>query len=788
MKRTGYKISLISLLLALVIALAAFIGLQLNFASAAGTVTVSGGNVFTATGDANVIAHREQKESAPSEGEGEYAYYTMFAFAYNKDTVAYRKNLAYKWQEDKDTVGYFNMTVGFENTSFKRFVIKFESQHYVKNKDGKAVNYVIFFPATAGKVKALITTDGDATETESTTELDASKITIKFTGRTSDKYAVEVADATASVTGEFENVAGTYAKASTSSSSPVYPLVFNAEFADEEQEGRESAKMVLYSLNGQSFELSGTSYNQNLDYYYGGTVTDETAPVLCLEDELMYFKLGGEIDFDYAVIDVLRTSPKATVKYYPLSKGDAKNTEFDSTKEDNFTEIKSSDKYILKPAKDDYLPAKEGKFDYDTTELRADMAVKVLVTLQDTTSNPATKNVYLDWYVPAGYKVTPENGADFIAVAEDTRGASYNYDGISLADGGMKAWGDVKTAGTILGDYQAKIDELTKDLSAGSLTNLYLPSVEELFSDNATAYTDLKFSIYYYGASQLSNTGLSYNNLYINVTQKGPYTFTIYATDAAGNDMYYIDDKGELVEFSAGDIWDMYADKDEEGLTAKLPWFTFTAGYTGVKFDEVPGLQSTAYVGTSYNSASSSFKINGISGSYTTEYRLFLFDRAGYYAYTNGETLTYETFVEKLDELFDNPETAKFFAEIPSVSDMEETDPDYDKYEAYGWSKTSTTFTPQDNNAFYLIRAEVKDNNYNTDPSACNLGVSASVKAKTIKGESDWIKNNIASVVLLTVAGIALVGIILLLVIKPKNKEDIDVTFEKAEKSKKKGK
>ena len=119
---------------------------------------------------------------------------------------------------------------------------------------------------------------------------------------------------------------------------------------------------------------------------------------------------------------------------------------------------------------------------------------------------------------------------------------------------------------------------------------------------------------------------------------------------------------------------------------------------------------------------------------------------------------------------------------------MEETDPDYDKYKAYGWSKTSTSFTPQDNNAFYLIRAEVKDTKYNTDPSACNLGVSASVRAKTIKGESDWLKNNVASVVLLTVAGLALVGIILLLVIKPKNKEDIDVAFEKAEKGKKKGK
>ncbi|MDE7305956.1 MAG: hypothetical protein K2N33_01055, partial [Clostridia bacterium] len=465
-----------------------------------------------------------------------------------------------------------------------------------------------------------------------------------------------------------------------------------------------------------------------------------------------------------------------SVKYYALSKDQATQSDFDCDAEDLFTEIKSSDKYVLKPDIDDYLPAKAGKFDYDATNLRADMAVKVLVTLQDTTSNPATKDVYLDWYVPADYKVMVNN-ADYIAVAEDSRGAAYNYDGVN-----GKSWQE------IIDGYQAKIDELTKDLSAGSLTNLYLPSVEDLFSDNATAYTDLTFAIYYYGASQLSNTGLSYNNLYINVTQMGSYTFTVYATDAAGNSMYYFDNDGELVEFTAGDIWDMYADEDDEGLNEKLPWFTFTAGYKGVQFDETPGLQSTAYVGTNYNSASSSFKINGISGSYTTEYRLFLFDRAGYYAYTNGETLTYENFVDKLDELFDNPETAKFFTEIPAVDDMEETDPEYEQYKDYGWSKTSTSFTPQDSNAFYLIRAEVKDTKYNTDPSACNLGVVASVNAKSLKGESYWFKNNIASVVLLTVAGLALIGIILLLVIKPKNKDDIDVTFEKAEKSKKKGK
>ena len=65
------------------------------------------------------------------------------------------------------------------------------------------------------------------------------------------------------------------------------------------------------------------------------------------------------------------------------------------------------------------------------------------------------------------------------------------------------------------------------------------------------------------------------------------------------------------------------------------------------------------------------------------------------------------------------------------------------------------------------------------------MGVVASVKSKTLKGESDWAKNNIASIVLLCIAGVALICIVLLLVIKPKNEGDVDDTFEKVKSGKK---
>lgn len=785
---------------AALICLAAVLGLFIN-AKASGSVTVSGTNVFTASGEASVLADR-QENTDHKEGEDEYVYYTMFAFAYNDDAISYRRNLAYNWFARESTTvetegedgktettteygnveeRFFNMVFGLKNTSFEKFVVRFESQQYVKTKDSKSQNYVIFYPHTeAGKVYAVITTDEDAElDVETAQVINADKIAIKFTGKYADDYTggynVYVgngSDTENYTTGKFENVGGNYAKASTSSTAPVYPLTFKAVFDEEETDkaDRESAQMVLYSLNGQKFELSGTRHNTTDDYYYGGTVTDNTPAVLCLEEQLNFFTLGESVNVDYAVIDVLRTSPRPTLNYYVLTYKQYTENDTDYNDRELFKELSSSDIYYLEPDRDKYYPASEAENTVFADEnLKADMAVKVYFTLTDISSNSETDYVYLDWYLNDDYKLKI-NGADFIAVAKDTRGATYNYDG---ADG--KNWEQIKA------DYQAQVDKAAKNLTAGSSSYLYLPSVESLFAENGTAYTDMKFSIYYYGASQLSNTNLSYNNLSINVTRDDKYVFTVYATDASGNNMYYLDEDGEVVEFAASEIWKMFEDEDEEGLAEKLPWFEFKAKGSVVHFEEQPGMQATAYVGTSYTP--SSFKINGISG-YKTNYRLFLFDRAAYYA-DHGNTLNYSEFLEKMDELFDGAETRGYFTEIPAKSSMKETDPDYDKYADYEWNNTSLNFVPQDNNAFYMIRAEVTDGDRQTDKTTCNMGIVASVKSKTLKGESDWLKNNVASVVLLSVAGLALVGIILLLVIKPKNKGDLDEQFE-AVRSKKK--
>lgn len=747
MKLSKYKLSLISLALILLMALSALFGLNTMKANASGTVTVSGSNVFTSSGAGATVTSHTKSEGSDA------GYYTMFSITDEEQNVSYRRNLAYSWYEgvtegegENATTtprkGYFNMKIGFADLSFEKFVITFESQVYNKNKDNKSLNYILFFPAGEGKVYAHITQEKDDTVESidgTPTLLSADEIKIEFTGRSGAVYNVKVSDEVAGVNGEFKNIGGNYAKSSTSSTTPVYPLIFGAELGEGENK---KAEMVLYSLNGQEFQVtSSTSL----------TVTDNCPPVLCLEEDISYFTPGGEIDVKYAVIDVLRSSPSATVNYYLLTFADKEEGKTD------FEYTEPGDDYRLDSDEDIYLPESAdlagtafSAYDNKDGKFKADMLVSVYYTLTDISTNSEKCDVYLDWYIENSEYLVEVNGKNFLVVAEDKEGAQYNYG---------------EDFESLVKEYQSKVDEAAKDLSAGSSSNIYLPSAESLFSDNSTSYTDMKISVYYYHDSQSSSTNLAPNNLSLNVTRQGSYVFTFYVTDKAGNEMRDIN--GE--EFGSGDIWDMFKEGDES-----LPWFHFNVGYTGVSFEETPGMQATAYVGTSYSGAT--FKINGVSDSYDTVYRLFRFDGARYYQ-DHNKAFTYEEFIEKMDELFDGAETRRYFTEIIASSKLEETDEEYEEFHDYGWNSNGTSFTPQAEGLYY-IRAEVTDKLYNSEPVTCSLAVVASEKAQALKGESEWLQNNIASVILWGVAGLALIGIILLLVIKPKDKGDIDVQFE----------
>ena len=115
---------------------------------------------------------------------------------------------------------------------------------------------------------------------------------------------------------------------------------------------------------------------------------------------------------------------------------------------------------------------------------------------------------------------------------------------------------------------------------------------------------------------------------------------------------------------------------------------------------------------------------------------------------------------------------------------------DEEDYEDYEWNSTNVTFVPQDPSEFYVVRLTLKDTGLSNQVTDSFLVVRASARAAEIYGEDNWVQNNIASIVLFSVAGVFFITFVVLLIVKPKDKGDIDVIAadveqKKAKKSKK---
>ena len=349
----------------------------------------------------------------------------------------------------------------------------------------------------------------------------------------------------------------------------------------------------------------------------------------------------------------------------------------------------------------------------------------------------------------------------------------------------LEAYKDRITA--IEEDYQKKIDDAIAALEdgklyAGSDNYFYLPAFEYA-SDDYVYPTDLKYSIYYKAETSGSHTSLASNNLSIALTQPDvTYRFTIFVTDEFGSDMRYpdgVDEDGNIIwkTIAAGDIW-------EEENAELLPFFEFEVSYKPATSEDPDDL-SIAYVGSSYGGVS--FDINGVDGTYTTSYRLYVFNRNE----MNDElglNLTYDEFVNNISALLNNTykegvNTRKYFTTVKPVAELNENDANYETMSAYNWSTSSTSFVPQSVDDFYVIELTLTDNR--SQVSTLNYAtVVASVETTALKGESDWLENNVASVILLSIAGVCLIALIVLLIVKPKDKGDIDMVLDAEDKKK----
>lgn len=731
-------------------------------------VTLTGTNVFYAgVGGAEIAVHRITDGS-------EHNDYTSFIIGRDQ-TVSYRKNLAYNWyaenQEGTVENGKFSMTVGFEDIAFQSYIIEFQSQQYNITEDGVSENYIVFKP-DGDNLNLYVSETAEIAEEEAAAVVltDYSQITLSFGEYQSGNYEILVNGQDSGA--QFVNVRENYASYVSSGSSAATPLTFSATFDDSAADDV-TCEMLMYSLNGQSFEVFDAEADDNGNL--SGVIHDDKAPVVCLDTNVNYLNYGEEIDIDYTVIDVIASSPRTTVKFYVLTTDQYNESEtinYNDTSEESdlFFDVTTSSNYKLLRDENTYIPTDA----YDQTGIietdgyKTYGLVKLCLYVRDTSSSTArTDYVFIDWYVDDAYKVNIRNdgSADdgFIRMVRDSQGAAYADSTVTDLDS-YKAY--IKT---VEESYQAKIDESYPDgLNASSDSNLYLPDFSGYITDNLGGYTDLSYRVYYRASTTGSSGLLDYNELALSISEANTtYEFTIYATDAAGNGMYYPDENGELQTIETSDIWD-------EDYYDLLPRFTIKVNYKAATV-ETPGIQTVGYVGSTYNNAS--FKITGVSGTYSTTYYLYIFDRDALYR-EQGVELSYNDVIEGLKDpensLFRNTYKTADGTPLGNTRQYFRLVTSDEQYADYEWNSTNVTFVPQNPSEFYVVRLELKDTGLSNQTTNSFLVVRASARAADIYGEDNWLENNTAAIVLFSVAGVCFIAFIVLLIVKPKDKGDID--------------
>ncbi|MDE7159148.1 MAG: hypothetical protein K2N74_06215, partial [Clostridiales bacterium] len=763
--------TIISLCLLFALTIGAAIGLvaPVKRASAATSYAVS--SIFAA-GTGGEVGASEKKDDES---------FIEFSLQ-NKGKVHFRRDLALKWYEaeksatsddateekkeesnnPKGLEKYLSLQFAFPTLSFKTFTVTFESAEENISEDGKATNSVIFQNTNGTLAVAVKNAEQQADDfviaEDAWKEVDGSAdITLALSEENCSigEFAVLC---NGQEIGKFTNIGGYFMEyRSAASSTPNTPITFTAELA--ENEGAATAtkqKVLMKRLNGQSFKLGDD-----------GKVDDNTDPVLVLSEKVYAFSLGQRFSLNYEAIDVCDDTVTVSRSYYMYK---------DSDKAPSLTET-SDDHYKLLTTSTFFMPPNDKGDEEEFVSIRFRL---------DDGANATYVN--LAWYAADGavaqkeYTETKEGEADvqktydYILVNRKTGGPVYTGITTKDAEGDNEAENVVSDeAKQAALDYQAAVTEAAKDANAGTGSYIYLPSLRGLISSEYTDYRNLRFSIYYYKENQTedatasSQTSLRYNALKLEVDQMGWYKFRVLATDSADNGiMLYEND--ELVKVTSSNIWDFEC----------IPEFTFHVDYSGAKIEDA-GEQSQGSRNASYSFTS--FDIRALPG-YKTEYNLYHFESDKIPSGTSVPT--YSTFVENAEEYAEKT-YKEYLTEIRTFNDkVEEDSAEWDDTDNdYRWNPDSSlSFVPQKTGS-YVLKVTGSDA---AIPGFVTTGyqvVEVRNPVDTIPGQSQWLEDNVVSVVLFSISAVLAVVIVVLLLVKPSDKSLDEVDLKKLKGGKK---
>ena len=722
------KIQILTLFVALVLSISAMVACLL---------TVSAANEVAARGVFTALQGAAMDNDEASAGQERFLTYKLSG---SDESVVYQKNLALKWRAFDDAenpaIGganswqYFELTFAFADTDFTSFTISMETTQFSMSKAGKTVN-TIKFTKDGSQVKASV-------NGAEAVNVDASKdITVSLSEETGKEgfgeFVVSIQDHAAA--GKFTNIGKYYAAyASSSATTPITPLTFKAEVPEDG-----SVRFAIKSMNGQSFKLNDSDQ-----------ITDDTAPVLVVDKEIKRIVMGEEVDFEAVAIDVCSTAT-TTMQYY-IATSDAEAPSFDADKTlVGYSDLSSDKKF----------------FDEDF-EGAAENGVSIAYKLSDGNSNDADSNiayVFVEWYAEevtaSGYiEVVNPNSAVL-----NSRPEAFGSFDVS----GNWTWMQVENEeGTLVSatdKYQAAVtnaalqEDGTTSIQVGSGAYYYVPSLKEFVRDDNCGYSDMEFTVYYRftGKTSTDTQQISgdFDELRFEIAAPGYYEFRIVPKNMSGKTMAGVKENGEKTEISSSNVWDV----------TNLVTFSFTVDYNGPVIENPEG-NETGYVDVVYSV--SDFDIVATSG-YAEEYQLYYLElKAG----VGTPTLAQVNEAEKAGSISQYGE----WKEIEKYDSDKDSD---DGDNAYSWNPDSSlSFVPQ-KIGFYKVGVTVYSDNFDGVSSFKVINVSS--ESESVRGETHWLQNNILSVVFLSVGVLCLIGIVVLLLIKPKDKAAVEA--EKARKA-----
>lgn len=788
------KFTAITLMLAAAAVTSVFGGVMLdgNLASAdAQTYALT--DIFSAT----------QKDDISAETVGDK---NVTAFTLGDDEVVwYKRNLAYTWYTGANQANYFSMEFAFKTLDFKSVTLKMDAPSVWATQEEKATNTITFTPVSGG---LSVSVNGNVYG--ATVAYTAGNV-MTLSLAAGDDYGEFKVQLDNNAIGTFTNVGANYA---TYSLNETHPIEFTMDFGEKSDNvADKNATIYLYSVNGQSFD------GVNAD----GKVTDDAAPVLVVNEDIEAFQLGSAFSLDYKVIDVLQTSNfpsnSTVIEYYQYNPTNEVET-------DEFTEFKNKNT-LTTSTNFFHTVYKDGDVTKSVFDVAGEEYVAIRFSLGDSTFTGDDKVTYdLAWYMSSAKQVDTSKGLRasdlyYIPINENDSGPKYTLLTADTDDQSATYQTNVKAT-----DYATRIQEFNDGLLAAAAKNVYagsnsyinFPSFDWLIEDNGS-YGSMKFTVSYktqYATSASTSSGLSPNSAKISVSKEGVYEFKIFATDAAGNAMqYYLN--GELVDVTSSNVWEI----------EEIPFFTFTIENRGLKLadsystassrkdtevlEERYTMDDLKVVGaTDLKEAYALYKVNSF-----TPFNETVADTNKHLRTSDLALITYEEIAariadKKLSTVTDG-DYFKFYLEVYAELLAEENGltptPDdialivscfekigeagdrinsEEKYEKYEWSSSSQSFQTVEEGNFLVVADYWEGLAASSTRAMAYRVVTVESKKAVISGENDWLKNNVVSVVLFAIAGVMLVMIIILLMIKPSDEtlEDLDkkVVSKKAKK------